>query len=369
MLLRLAESRTRGDGDGATVSDGGAHDARPSPACSARPDDLDVLFVVENAGSIVEEQASLVEQLPRVVRALATGDFDADGSPEAEAFTSVHYGVVSTDMGTGGNDLPSCLEPTFGDDGVLRDRGNTALAGCMTTYPSFLTFEPDDDVVTFGRSLQCVAQLGTGGCAFEQPLEAALKAVTPSTSPITFFGETAGHADGLNLGFVRPDSLLAIVILAEENDCSVLDPDLLDPASTVYGGDIALRCFTYPAALRPIDRYVDGLLALRPAAPDRLAFAVIGGVPTDLVGSSYDAMLADARMEERLDPSMPTRLSPSCNVPGRGTAEPPRRLVLVAKGLEERGAKTIAESMCQADFTDPVTSILRTIALPRPECR
>ncbi|MCZ7685534.1 MAG: hypothetical protein M5U28_44850 [Sandaracinaceae bacterium] len=67
-------------------------------------------------------------------------------------------------------------------------------------------------------------------------------------------------------------------------------------------------------------------------------------------------------MDERRDPTMPNRLVPSCNVPGRGVAFPPRRIVRVAEGLDLRGATSVIGSICQADYSGPVTDILTRIS-------
>jgi hypothetical protein len=322
---------------------------------------LDLLFQVDTSNSMTEEQASLAEQLPRLVRAFATGDIDGDGTEEFPPVADLHLGVITPDLGTGGFTVPTCEPFALGDDGILRTQGNTSISGCMATYPTFLTFDPDSptmDPDVFAGDARCVAVAGTGGCGFEQQLDAALKAITPSTSPIAFVSGTTGHGDGANAGFLRPDSMLVVVLLTDENDCSAADPEIFNPSSAVYTGDLNLRCFMYPGALHPIRRYVDGLLALR-SDPNRLLFGVIAGVPDDLVGTStvpdFDAILSDPRMTERVDPGSPTaRLMTSCNVPGRGVAFPPRRMVETARDLEARGAATIVHSICR-DY-DPAVS-------------
>jgi hypothetical protein len=67
-------------------------------------------------------------------------------------------------------------------------------------------------------------------------------------------------------------------------------------------------------------------------------------------------------MQETIDADMPTRLRPSCDVPGRGQAFAPRRLVQVASALNERGATGIVQSICQSDFTPAFYAITRAIA-------
>jgi hypothetical protein len=267
-------------------------------------------------------------------------------------------------MGTGGFRVPTCIEPNFGDDGVLRTVGNTAIAGCSATYPSFLRFDPStDDAGSFASELTCVAVAGTGGCGFEQPLEAVLKALTPSTTGPTgrfdgsFSMGTTGHADGRNAGFLRPDADLAIVILTDEEDCSALDPELFNPSSSVYSGDLNLRCFSFPGAVQTVGRYADGLLAGRD--PRRVHYLLIAGVPTDVSGrSDYGAILEHPDMIEQIDSTMPTRLRPSCNVAGRGFAFPPRRMVELGRELDRGGASVSIQSICQADFTPAFDALL-----------
>src|SRR4051812_47734953 len=65
---------------------------------AAGVDKVDLLFVIDNSGSMKEEQAKLAEQLPKLVRILASGDF-GDGRPKFTPVSSLHLGVVSTNMG------------------------------------------------------------------------------------------------------------------------------------------------------------------------------------------------------------------------------------------------------------------------------
>ena len=83
------------------------------------------------------------------------------------------------------------------------------------------TTGPGDDVA---GAFSCIAGLGINGCGFEQPLEAALKALSPAAPnastgaayrPPTFFRNTFGHGDGANDGFVREGTLLAVVVVSD----------------------------------------------------------------------------------------------------------------------------------------------------------
>ncbi len=158
--------------------------------------------------------------------------------------------------------------------------------------------------------------------------------------------------------------MLGVVIVTDEEDCSALDPELFNPTSAIYSGDLNLRCFSFPGAVHPVSRYVDGFRSLRRERPDLFTLAVIAGVPPDLAPAGVteladmDGILADPRMMEMIDPDNPTRLRPSCNVPGRGFAFPPRRLVELARSFPEQ---SVVASICQSDWTDAIRTIGRTV--------
>jgi len=217
----------------------------------------------------------------------------------------------------------------------------------------------------FAADASCLTSLGTGGCGFEQPLDAVLKALTPAGEATTFTMGTRGHGDVENAGLVRRDSVLAIVLLTDEDDCSAADPDLFNQGSAHFTGDLNLRCFQYPEALYPADRYVGGLISLRPD-PSRLVFTAIANMPIDLTDNAtttnFGAMLDDPRMQEQVDPRMPSRLLPSCDVPGRGMAFPPRRIITVGRDLERAGAHVAIGSICQSDYSAPIRALVNRIA-------
>jgi len=341
-------------------------DCVDSICCEAAGSRVDVLFMIDTSNSMVEEQRSLVDQIPRMVDALATGDLNGDGTPETAPVRDLHIGVITPDMGTGGFSVPTCFDSDFGDDGVLRT--TSSGAGCMATYPSFLAFDPEtDDPSDYAADVACLAEAGTGGCGFEQQLEAVLKSVTASTAPIRFFSGTTGHADGMNAGFLRDDSVLVTILLTDEDDCSASDPDLFNPSSATYSmTDLNLRCAEHTSALHALSRYATGLIATR-RDPRDLIFAAIAGIPSDLITSGptpdYTGILADPRMRVTVDPSMPSRLVPSCDDPARGVAFPPRRIVRTAQAIQSRGGTGVLGSLCKADFSSSMTAILQRISL------
>ena len=265
-----------------------------------------------------------------------------------------------------------------------------------------------------------MSALGTGGCGFEQQLEAGFKALWPKQAldaagkvimpnPYRFIATTEegtwGRGDtpneqGGNAGFSRggPDdpSLLVVVLLTDEEDCSVKNTEHLKPNnqlpedSPYRKEDINLRCYYHKEFLYDIrERYLKGLQRLRPGREDLVVFSAIVGVPPDLVSRGvlqstdfsdtaareafYDAILSDARMQEVIDPSTSPgsgqgNLSPSCvraQADGTvSTAYPPRRIVELARGFGKNG---MVQSICQDDFTPALDSIIDTMAKPLAE--
>jgi len=342
-------------------------------------DTVDMLIMVDNSNSMSQEQALLRAEIPRIINVLTSGDRDADGTRDFTPVRSMHVGIITSDLGAGnvpaGEVVPSC-DPGLGDDGIMRNVSTSSGAGCMANYPRrvFEFVSMTDDPASFATDIGCVADLGTGGCGFEQQLEVTLKALSPAApnanvasfySPPVFFGGTFGHGDGMNDGFLRPDSALAIILLTDEEDCSVPDYSIFYPMDPFYlGNPLNLRCSRFPDVLYSPQRYVDGFIQLRENA-GLLIYAPIVGIPPDLAtsGATYEAMLADPRMAETEDPAMdpPMRLLPSCDT-ANGTAYPPRRILSVAAGLRDRGASTTVQSICASSFGPAIDVIIQKIA-------
>jgi len=372
-----AASRDCGDsggGDGAGDGDGvddPPDDPMGGSGNCASTGKLDLLLAVDNSGSMREEQDSLRQALPDMLQQLADG-----------GATDVHLGVVSSDMGLVGIEgLPGCMG--LGDDGIMLSNPSPEVPGCSASYPSFLSYMQGMDAVGVGGDLGCIATLGTDGCGFEQQLEAVLKALWPSSDAAVQFlpdvggSGRSGHGDQANQGFLRNDSatgesVIAVVMLTDEEDCSSSNtvhftpPANLTPGDPLESQDLNLRCFFNPQNLYAIDRYVNGLRALRPGGEQRVLFAAIAGVPLDLVPDPgptgaerdawFDQMLTDQRMQEVPDPNLGPgqgNLTPSCDTEA-GRAFPPRRLVEVARSFGDNG---IVQSICQSDLSAPIQSI------------
>ena len=119
-----------------------------------------------------------------------------------------------------------------------------------------------------------------------------------------------------------------IVIQSDENDCSIADYTLIDPARADLGS-LGLRCFSHPEYLYPLSRYQEGLVTevVPEHRLDRVVVADIGGIPADLAGMDPTIILADPRTAERMDPLSPN-LVPGCEN-GWVAYPPPRRIEMV----------------------------------------
>lgn len=408
---------------------------------------VDVLFVIDNSGSMREEQQSLREQIPRMIATLNSG-VSSDGTRFIPV-SDLHVGVVSTDMGllsVPGRAQLGCGDESrpLGDDGVLRSAPNPGgVAGlvCAQGYPPFLSFVRSGDVVadeaaaaTVASDFSCMAALGTTGCGFEMQLESALRGLWPSDNtlingqPGTFAPDNRPFLDGTpfgkgapagpNAGFLRNSdgapSLLAIVMVTDEEDCSSHNLAHFVPEQFLQNGDplknvgLNIRCHNEStrlgsdgeaardnglANLYATSRYAQAFKALRPGSEHLVVFAGIVGVPADLVTTTringvdfsnpnardafYDSLLADSRMVETIDFSNPAgnpNLVPSClrvitdemGNPVTQKAYPPRRILKVAR---EIGENAVVQSICQDDFTPAIDNLLKRIGnVIRGEC-
>jgi hypothetical protein len=313
---------------------------------------------------MAEEQELLGRGFDDFLRELlAPGDADGDTSPDRTPVEDLDLGVIDTDLGTGGYPITTCANPDVGDDGCFRNRPNPLVPGCAATYPSFLSRNEANAAgyppAQLAQDFRCIATLGTNGCGFEQQLEAARRALVDNESP--------GHC---NDGFLRPDSILVVLWVSDEDDCSVdaAHADFFDPDRT-YLGHLDLRCFLHPDMIYGVDRYAAALGALRSARPERLVLGMLVGVPPDAPpcvgpGANLEGCLGEPEMTEMIDPAMPTHLLPACDS-GHGWAFPARRFVSLGLAFE---ATTVVGSICASDFGPTLDRLLERIggALPEP---
>lgn len=148
---------------------------------------VDFLFVIDDSGSMSEEQVALVANFPAFIAGIEA---------TLETVDSIHVGVTTTDEYV--DNIPDCQQL-----GALVVQTTAGTCGPYEEGGNYMTEEDDLDVA-FG----CAALVGTQGDSFERPMEAMVNAVT---------GVYAGE-DGCNEGFIRTDALLVVVIITDESD-------------------------------------------------------------------------------------------------------------------------------------------------------
>jgi len=316
---------------------------------------VDMLFVVDNSNSMHEEQKVLTEQIRHLAEELINPEPPADGQPPP-SFEDLHIGVVTSDMGTGGYTIMTCSNPMVGDNGELKAQGRRE--GCDETYsasdcdrascPWLVHQEGMVSETPIWDQFSCIATLGTGGCGFEQQLAASSAALTIQAQP-----------GAPNDGFLRDDSLIAIIYVTDEDDCSVDDDEMFNPSRADLG-PLNVRCAVQDeqrtGRLVDVAEYYNTFTGLRPGNEDLVVVAAITGVPVDGSWNPGDP-IDSLRSLRQINPNNPNELLPSCETP-MGFAFPPVR---IAELVYMFGTNGILESICRSDWTQALEAITRKI--------
>jgi hypothetical protein len=191
---------------------------------------LDLLIVVDTSYSMAEEQADLLTYA-------STELFDRI-TTELGGLPDLHVAVITPDVGTAGVPINSC--DSDGDDGHFQ--AGTADAPCLTGGARYLTASDTGGNYpgTLDEAFACMTRTAPlGGCGFEQPFEAVRRALD---------GRHGDHA-----GFLRDDALLLVVVLTDEDDCSVDDATFFAPDGEGLGRLESFRCFRAGVVCAPDD--------------------------------------------------------------------------------------------------------------------
>jgi hypothetical protein len=111
-------------------------------------------------------------------------------------------------------------------------KGDPALGNCAMVSGRFISLIDGTPNFTgdLTTAFRCLANVGAGGCGFEQHLESLYAALDNNPA---------------NVGFLRPEALLGVVVLADEDDCSAEDPALYGPETPELGYQSSFRCFEH----------------------------------------------------------------------------------------------------------------------------
>jgi hypothetical protein len=324
---------------------------------------VDLVVLVDNSGSMAQEQVALTLRFPELINELVNPPIDPDtGRSDHPSVEDLNIGVISTDMGTAGFTVSTCANSEMGDNGCFRNTPSPAVAGCTAIYPSFLARNPANAYCCaadqLARDFACIAMLGTNGCGWEQPLEAMRWALVENTP-----------AGGCNSGFLRQDSIVALLFVTDEDDCSVQDEhaEMFDILREDLG-HINIRCVLHPDFLEDVAGYVDAFRNLKPPEDQGQIFVgMIVGVPPDAstctgFGDDLFGCLSVPAMQPTIDPANPHQLIPSCNTT-MGLAYPPVRFVQLAESL---GSQAYVASICQPDWTGSLRKFARALAARIP---
>ncbi|HTA93365.1 MAG TPA: hypothetical protein VK745_27495 [Polyangiaceae bacterium] len=195
----------------------------------------------------------------------------ATGQPEFTPIADIHVGIVTSSLGSHGGTVCAAPAPSAGQDNPLNDNGQllgairpagsnpddpTAVFPVANTWNNsgFLAWDPggkdvppgSTDATAFGMSFaDMIHASGQIGCGYEAQLEGWYRFLVDPEPPVnvskvgnsTVRGSTlVVNSDGTTTcngcdqtllaqraAFLRPDSLVAIVMLTDENDCSIVD--------------------------------------------------------------------------------------------------------------------------------------------------
>lgn len=222
--------------------------------------EIDLLFVIDNSTSMADKQAILRTAVPQMVRRLVTprcenaegetlpnpGNCPAGYGPEFRPVNDIHIGVISSSLGDHG------IETVCARDEAGRDNNDRALL-LPRVRPDLV--DPDssgflswngggpDQVSTLVEQFAAHVQgAGEAGCGYEAPLEAFYRFLVDPSPPLALSLDEKGNTyiardEAGNMlidqdvlaqreRFLRPQGLVAIVLLTDENDCSAMDGGL-----------------------------------------------------------------------------------------------------------------------------------------------
>lgn len=259
---------------GGTGGDGG--DDRP-PAKAER---VDLLLVVDNSRSMADKQEILSLAIPNLMRSFtnprcvdeddrvvenqpisAKEPCPAGSERQFPPITDMNVGVISSSLGGHGSD--NCTGQEENDAAHLVSRAPGG--GFVNTYQDlgFLAWDPNAERVPTGETNQSNLEtnlkgilLGTGqvGCGFEATLESWYRFLV-DPSPYETIQVQGGSAALLGTdemvlnqrrAFLRPDSLLIIASLSDENDCSIRDGSQYYLAAQTFDPNNSAQLYRLP---------------------------------------------------------------------------------------------------------------------------
>jgi hypothetical protein len=224
----------------------------------------DILFVVDDSGSMSDNQKNLADNFDAFIQVLAS-------SPVKNDF---QIGITTTSV----SDFPRSTGGPDPTTYIPHDDKNNPCPNANKPYPAgeLVAFDPGSGVLNYELNRILAASsstlvegfkndvmVGTWGSGKEQGLRAMKLALSDRI------------ADGTNAGFLRPDARLAVIIVSDEDDYSelhdpgqVIDNDNSHKAATKANPDIYVQ----------VQSYVDFLHGTLAGQGRDVTVAVIAGV-------------------------------------------------------------------------------------------
>jgi hypothetical protein len=219
-------------------------------------DKIDLLFMIDNSISMADKQAILKQAVPVLLTRLVTpacvdenrnpvgGNSPcASGVPEFKPIKDIHIGVITSNLGDMGGGAQGCTGNGDGGRLLATVRPDSGLRSWNNQ--GFLAWDPDttqprntppgmtsaDELRTAFEDM--VGAASEKGCGYEAVLESWYRfLIDPDPPQEVVFDPgtlltTAKGTDSTILEqrakFLRPDSLVAVIMLSDENDCSLTD--------------------------------------------------------------------------------------------------------------------------------------------------
>jgi hypothetical protein len=270
---------------GGTGNAGGEPSGYVSQIRVRPPTKLDLLLMVDNSIGMLEKQELLAQAIPYLTRRLTSPDcVNESGAPigifadengiceqgaaEFAPIRDIHIGVITSSVGDhGSGDI--CSEATNDGTRNYHDRAEllpTVRTG-LTSYADrgFLAWDPAQKATPPGTDSASeltsqvqdhVLAAGQTGCGFEASLESWYRFLVDPEPVLSMLNDNTLSVRGPSSmmtryqrgNFLRPDSMVAIVMLSDENDCSVIDENGTQGWLTSYKGGPMSNSWRMPRA-------------------------------------------------------------------------------------------------------------------------
>jgi hypothetical protein len=196
----------REEGEGGGGGSGSGSGSGSSTETPRQCEKMDIVFIVDNSGSMAEEQSNLGSNFPMFAQLLKNYTV-SDGTPldyRIAVTTTARDIDYTIDLGGGFGTFP---EHEDGENGAFQNNCNNNKRWL------------DNTDANIEQTLACRANVGTSGSGIEMPLLMGKWALQERV------------ADATNAGFLRDDALLALVVLTDEDDSSTTENNFTMDAS------------------------------------------------------------------------------------------------------------------------------------------